>query len=194
MGAVAAGSLVAVAALAPVITAAAGHDSYSFNIDRFDPTSGAPVGSFGGISGEHWLGVEPGMGRDVLTRLVRSLQFSLGVALAAALVQVLIGLGVAVAVRRGRVRGLLGPALLAGALLVPLNLIVEVRMAYVGRGLRTPPDPSWGEMLSDASVWYAGDPAFLLIVGGLLVVTVLAFLLLAEGLRRRFFTRIRPSQ
>jgi hypothetical protein len=41
-------------------------------------------------------------------------------------------------------------------------------------------------MPADASGWYHADPAFLLVPGSLLVVTVLAFLLLADGLRRRW--------
>lgn len=44
-------------------------------------------------------------------------------------------------------------------------------------------------MLSDALAWYDADPAFLLVPSLLLVVTVLAFLLLADGLRRRFVAR-----
>jgi len=184
-GAAVAGFVVLVAVLAPLLTAAAGQDQVSYHIDRLDPL-GAPLGGFGGINGEHWLGVEPMTGRDLFARVVHSLRFSLGVALGAAVVEVLLFLLVAAAVRRGNVRRLLGPALMCGALLVPLNLIVEVGVAFLGIGLRPPPTPSWGGMLADATLWYSADPAFLLVPGLLLVVTVLAFLLLAEGLRRRF--------
>lgn len=183
-GIVAAGLLVLVAVLGPQLTAAAGQDYVSFHIDRIDPVSGVPLGDFGGISGEHWLGVEPTTGRDLFARVVHSLRFSLGVTAGAAVVEVLLGLLVAVAVRRGNTRGLLRPTLMYGALLVPLNLIVEVGIAFQGTGLRRPPAPSWGGMLADAAAWYDADPAFLLVPGLLLVVTVLAFLLLAGGLRR----------
>lgn len=184
-GVVVAGLLVVVAVLGPQLAAAAGQDYVSFHDDRIDPGSGVPLGDFGGISGEHWLGVEPTTGRDLFARVVYSLRFSLGVAVGAAVVEVLLGLLVAVAVRRGNVRGLPRPALMYGASLVPLNLIVEVGIAYQGISLRPPPVPSWGGMLADATRWYAADPTFLLVPGLLLVVTVLAFLSLAAGLHRR---------
>jgi ABC-type dipeptide/oligopeptide/nickel transport system permease subunit len=184
-----AGFLVLVAALAPLLTAVTGQDYISYHVDLIDPLSGVPLGGFGGISSEHWLGVEPTGGRDLFARVVYSLRFSLGVALGAAVVEVLLGLLVAAAFRRGNVRRLLGPALMYGALLVPLHLIFEVWIGFQGIGLSTPPAPSWGGLLADAVLWYYADPAFLLVPGLLLVVTVLAFLLLADGLRRRFVAR-----
>lgn len=182
-----------VAALAQVFTA--GQDPVSFDIEAINPPDGLPIGDFGGISGEHWLGVEPLTGRDLFARVVIALQFSLGLAIGAAVVEVLLGLGVALAVRRGRarqggerrggVRGLLRPALMYAALLVPLNLLVEVWFGYRGITLRPPPEPSWGAMLADATLWFRADPAYLVVPGLLLVATVTSFLLLAEGLRRR---------
>ena len=64
-----------------------------------------PIGSFGGISGDHWLGVEPQTGRDLFARLVYGARVSLGVALAATVVQVVIGVVVG---RRGRARQPMG--------------------------------------------------------------------------------------
>ena len=51
-----------------------------------------PKGSFGGISGDHWLGVEPGSGRDVLSRVWYGITFSLVMALAATCISVGLGL------------------------------------------------------------------------------------------------------
>ncbi|BCY08690.1 hypothetical protein [Actinoplanes sp. L3-i22] len=184
-GAVIAGFLVLVAGLGPLLTAMTGQDYLSFHLDSID-TDGMPRGDFGGISGEHWLGVEPATGRDLFAQVVDSLRFSLAVALGAAAVEVLIGVLVVAAVTRRNVRRLLGPALVYGALLVPVDLIIEVRTAFLGFGLRRPPAPSWGGMLFSATSWYGTDPAFLLVPGLLLVVTVLAFLLLGAGLYRRF--------
>jgi ABC-type dipeptide/oligopeptide/nickel transport system permease subunit len=177
--------LVVIAVIGPLLAAAAGQDHTSFHTDRLDPANGVPLGNWGGISGEHWLGVEPMTGRDLFARLAYSMRFSLGVAVVAAAVEVLLGLLVAVAVRRGNVRGLRRPALTYGALLVPLNLIVEAGIEFRRTGFRPPPVPSWGGMLADATAWYDADPAFLLAPALLLLVTVLAFLLLAAGLRGR---------
>ncbi len=62
---------------------------------------GVPLGSFGGISADHWLGVEPGTGRDLLTRLLYGAQISLLVALGAVVVQTLVGVSVGLAAALG---------------------------------------------------------------------------------------------
>lgn len=90
--------LVLVALAAPLLTALAGQDPTTYHPALVDSArGGVPIGSFGGISGEHWLGVEPQTGRDLFARLVYGARVSLGVALAATLVQVLIGVVVGVA-------------------------------------------------------------------------------------------------
>lgn len=50
-----------------------------------------PAGSWGGISGDHWLGVEPGTGRDVMSRLIYGMTWSLTIAISAAAVTMVIG-------------------------------------------------------------------------------------------------------
>jgi peptide/nickel transport system permease protein len=50
-----------------------------------------PQGSFGGVSWDHPLGVEPSTGRDLLSRLMLAMTWSLGIALTATLLTVLIG-------------------------------------------------------------------------------------------------------
>jgi peptide/nickel transport system permease protein len=56
-----------------------------------DPTFSRPIGSFGGISTAHGLGVEPVTGRDVLSRIVNGARFSLLIAFLATLLAVVIG-------------------------------------------------------------------------------------------------------
>ncbi|MCY1145673.1 hypothetical protein OWR29_47375 [Actinoplanes sp. Pm04-4] len=181
-GAVVAGFLVLVAALAQPLTAVTGQDPAAYNIDLIDPMSSATQES--GISGEHWLGVEPSSGRDVFTRLVLSLQFSLAVALGTTVVVMLVGLLVVFAILRGKVRGIARPALLCAALVVPVALLGEVQNSFLGSGLRPPPAPSWGGMLSDSMMWYSSEPIYFLAPLLLLIVTVTAFVLLAVGLSR----------
>ncbi|WP_105968306.1 ABC transporter permease [Streptomyces geranii] len=90
--------LVLVALAAPLFTAIEGQDPTTYHPSLIDSArGGVPIGSFGGISGDHWLGVEPQTGRDLFARLVYGARVSLGVALAATLVQVLIGVVVGIA-------------------------------------------------------------------------------------------------
>ncbi len=83
--------LIVIAVLAPAITSLYGQDPNSFNEDAIDPLFGTPTGSLGGISGEHWLGVEPVNGRDVFARIVHGARISLLVGFLSALVAVVIG-------------------------------------------------------------------------------------------------------
>lgn len=52
---------------------------------------GDPLGYFGGVSGEHWFGLEPGLGRDIFIRMVYGIRTSLFIAFAAALITSTIG-------------------------------------------------------------------------------------------------------
>ncbi|MFJ8006380.1 ABC transporter permease [Streptomyces fagopyri] len=94
--------LVLVALAAPLLTAVEGQDPTTYHPTVVDSArGGVPLGSFGGVSGDHWLGVEPQTGRDLFARLVNGARVSLGVAFAATLVQVLIGVVVGVAAALG---------------------------------------------------------------------------------------------
>lgn len=50
-----------------------------------------PVGGWGGISSHHWLGVEPGTGRDAMARFWYGITFSLLIGLAASLFSIIVG-------------------------------------------------------------------------------------------------------
>jgi peptide/nickel transport system permease protein len=90
--------LVLAALAAPLLTALEGQDPTTYHPSLIDSArGGVPVGSFGGISGDHWLGVEPQTGRDLFARLVYGARVSLGVALAATLVQVTLGVVIGIA-------------------------------------------------------------------------------------------------
>ncbi|MFF5482707.1 ABC transporter permease [Streptomyces sp. NPDC012935] len=94
--------LVLVALAAPLLTAIEGQDPTTYHPSLVDSArGGVPIGSFGGVSAEHWLGVEPQTGRDLFARLVYGARVSLGVALAATVVQIAIGVVVGVAAALG---------------------------------------------------------------------------------------------
>ena len=94
--------LVLVALAAPLLTAIEGQDPFTYHPSLIDSArGGVPTGSFGGITGDHWLGVEPQTGRDLFARLAYGARVSLGVALGATVVQVTIGVVIGVAAALG---------------------------------------------------------------------------------------------
>ncbi len=67
-------------------------DPYTPHQDLLDYATGNyPKGFGGGMSWDHPLGVEPGLGRDVMSRLMYGATLSLSMALSAALITVVIG-------------------------------------------------------------------------------------------------------
>jgi len=100
---------VSCAVLAPVI-------AWAINIDPNERDSnaitarGQTIGRFGGISWNHPLGVEPGIGYDILARLIYGARISFLVAAIATLTTVFVGLmiGVVAGYFRGRTDSVLG--------------------------------------------------------------------------------------
>ncbi|MFD7941051.1 ABC transporter permease [Streptomyces sp. NPDC059755] len=94
--------LVLVALAAPLLTALEGQDPTTYHPSLIDSArGGVPVGPLGGIGGDHWLGVEPQTGRDLFARLVHGARVSLGVALAATVIQIAIGVTLGIAAALG---------------------------------------------------------------------------------------------
>jgi peptide/nickel transport system permease protein len=84
--------LIALAAVAPLLTKLNGHPPNVFYSNKIDPNlGGIPKGRFGGVDSNFWLGVEPGSGRDIFSRIVYGARISLVIAVAATLVSVTIG-------------------------------------------------------------------------------------------------------
>ena len=77
-----------------------------------------------------------------------------------------------------------GPLLVYATSIIANNIIFEAGLSYLGVGV-PPPTPSWGQMLSDAvtSGMYTTDIGLALVPGLALVITMLAFNLLGDGIR-----------
>jgi len=265
-GAVFVGFLLTVAVLGPVLTP---QDPNELHTDLLDGTlGGLPEGALGGVSTEHWLGVEPVTGRDLFARVVHGARTSLVIALPATLLALLVGavVGVVAGYFRGRVDAVLSRVtdvllgfpvvlfaialiavaddvnrlvmlvavlagfgwpfiarvvrgqtlslrerdfvdaarslgagdlhvlfrqllpnltsslLVLGTLLMPVNVLSEAALSFLGVGVEIP-TASWGQTLADAARWATADPFFMVVPGTALFLTVLAFNLLGDGLR-----------
>jgi len=80
----------------------------------------------------------------------------------------------------------LAPSLLSASVLGLSNAILaEAAMSYLGMGIQ-PPEPSWGRMLFEAQAWFFNAPWCAIAPGIFIMLTVIAFHLLGEGIRKRF--------
>jgi peptide/nickel transport system permease protein len=77
---------------------------------------------------------------------------------------------------------LLTPVLVYFTLVIPLNILLEAALSYLGVGIN-PPQASWGQMIAEATPLFDSAWWYFLFPGGALVLTVLAFNLLGEAVR-----------
>ena len=82
--------LILMALFAPLIVRITGSTPNEFHQDLLDPTL-VPTGTFGGISWDHPMGIEPQNGRDIFAEIVYGARISLLVAFLATLLSVVIG-------------------------------------------------------------------------------------------------------
>ncbi|MGQ0624211.1 MAG: ABC transporter permease [Sporichthyaceae bacterium] len=107
VSAVIVGLFILVAVLAPVLSWLYGKNPD----DRYGQRNGLlndfgfPLGPRGGMSSEHWLGLEPGLGRDVLMQLIYGARTSLFIAFTVAIIATTIGVlyGITIGYLGGRV-------------------------------------------------------------------------------------------
>lgn len=267
------------AILAPLLRTLGILDPYSFHAKLIGGFGSMPTGGLGGISLAHPFGVEPGTGRDVLSRVALGISFSLLIATAATLLSVLIGMSVGIIsgymgkatdfwlgrtmdlilsfpqllmllalspvlkdritamgvpagtatsavylilvlgffgwpylarIIRGQVltlrnrefveaarslgatrrriwvRELLpnlwAPLIVYVSLTLPLNISAEASLSFLGVGLQAP-TPSLGNILNNSVSYADPDPAFFYIPGAVLVLIVLSYNMLGDGLR-----------
>ncbi|MEH1101298.1 ABC transporter permease [Micromonospora sp. CPCC 205561] len=102
---------------APLIEALYGispRDQFQNKLDNF----GMPLGYAGGVSGDHYFGLEPNLGRDIFIRLIYGLRTSLLIAFAAAVITAVLGVAL------GALAGYLG-----GWLDAVINWITDLTLA-----------------------------------------------------------------
>jgi ABC-type dipeptide/oligopeptide/nickel transport system permease subunit len=80
------------------------------------------------------------------------------------------------------------PIIVSATLLVALHITTEAAISFLGLGIQ-PPTPSWGNMLTNASRYIISSPFLAIFPGLLILVTVLCFNLLGDGLRDAFDPR-----
>jgi peptide/nickel transport system permease protein len=77
---------------------------------------------------------------------------------------------------------LVAPIVVYSTLIIPQNILLEAALSYLGVGIQ-PPRASWGQMLADATPIYNTAWWYFAFPGGALLLTVLAFNLLGDGVR-----------
>jgi len=268
------------AVISPLLVKLGVLDYSTLHQNLTDTTNGGvPTGAHGGITGSHPLGVVPGTGWDVLSRLWVGVAFSIGICLCATIVSVVLGtvLGIISGYSRGALDWVIGrlvdltlsfpqtlmllalsapiiaffghslhlhgnlanavyiilvlgffgwpavarlvrgqvlsirerefidaarslgasnsriyfkeilpnvwaPLLVMSTLLLPSYVSAEAALSYLGVGVQAPL-PTLGNVLSDATAWIDGDPIYFWIPAIVIVVVVVSFNLLGDGLR-----------
>jgi peptide/nickel transport system permease protein len=76
---------------------------------------------------------------------------------------------------------LMAPLIVYSSLLIPTNILLEAALSFLGVGIR-PPTASWGQMIADATPIFNTAWWYMVFPGAALLLTVLAFNLVGDGL------------
>lgn len=79
----------------------------------------------------------------------------------------------------------MGPVVVVSTLMIAGNILAEAGLSFLGIGL-PPPAPSWGRMLVDSKEYWVDMPWMGIFPGLAIMITVLGFNLLGDGLRDAF--------
>ena len=77
---------------------------------------------------------------------------------------------------------LVAPIIVYGTVLIPQNILYEAALSFLGVGIQ-PPNASWGQMISDATNIFDTAWWYMTFPGVALLLTVLAFNLVGDGLQ-----------
>ncbi len=84
---------------------------------------------------------------------------------------------------------LTAPIIVYATLQIPLNILIEASLSFLGVGVR-PPTASWGQMIAAATPIFNTAWWYMVFPGVALLLTVLAFNLLGDGLRDALNPRV----
>ena len=80
---------------------------------------------------------------------------------------------------------LVAPIIVYTSLGIATTILFEASLSYIGLGVQ-PPTPSWGQMIADGQSYYLSAPFLVIFPGLAIMITVLAFNLVGDGLRDAF--------
>ncbi|HET9223993.1 MAG TPA: hypothetical protein VFO07_15885 [Roseiflexaceae bacterium] len=106
------------------------------------------------------------LGRDTLSRLLYGARISLGVALLAQAIVLVLGVPIIVAVTLG----------------IPQYILLEATLSFIGIGA-PPPMPSWGAMINEGFNAIFSFPQMVVLPGAAIALPMLSFTFLGDGLR-----------
>ena len=101
-----------------------------------------------------------------------------------------LGLSDARVIFRHMLPNAIAPVLVSATIAVASAILTESALSYLGFGVQ-PPDASWGNILSDGRTFLFDAPWLFVIPGAAILVVVLAFNLVGEGLRDALNPRLR---
>ena len=84
----------------------------------------------------------------------------------------------------------MAPIIVFATMNVGVAIIVEAALSFLGLGVQ-PPTPSWGKMLAESLDYIDIAPWMMLFPGLAIVITVLGFVLLGDGLRDAFDPKLK---
>jgi len=82
------------------------------------------------------------------------------------------------------------PIIVYATINVGIAIIVEAALSFLGIGVQ-PPTPAWGKMLADSMAYIDTAPWMMFFPGLAILITVLGFVLLGDGLRDAFDPKLR---
>ena len=102
------------------------------------------------------------------------------------------GAGTAHIIFRHLIPNCLPTIIIVAAMNIPANIMTEASLSFIGLGVQLP-HPSWGSMVSIGRKYIRIAPHFSVYPGIAIIITVLAFTMLGDGLRDALDPRMKDS-